>query len=82
MSNKLLFLYFDFLRYFNDGVPSEKECYWASTKTIRLSPNAKIAVFAYANGRSLEEIAEAQNVTRERIRQYLMKACRTARIMV
>ena len=81
MKRKLLFLYFDFLRYFNDGDPSMKEVSWATSKLTvdDISYKIVISMIYYEIGNSLERIADAQKVTRERIRQHILKGCSVAR---
>ena len=69
-------LYFKLLRKLNDGVPSTTEVVFVlRTKDIK---NTKIlqSMAMYSVGASLEEIATFQDVTRERIRQHLLKGCR------
>lgn len=83
MLNKLRFFYFDILRKFNDDLPSKKELEWVYIHIylngIKLSPRISDALTDVVHDHTLEDAAKNQNVTRERIRQYLLKACRIAR---
>lgn len=77
-------LWFDFLRYFNDGEPSSQEIDWVLDKFFRheafeLSDRIIDILIARDSGMSLEEIAQSRGLTRERVRQCLLKACRIAR---
>jgi len=72
-------LYFWFLRKLNDGVPSRVECEWALSKHMPYSDGIAHAIKCYVAGLTLEQVADLLGVTRERIRQYLLKGCRDAR---
>lgn len=63
------------IRIFYNGIPSPGEVtYKLKTKT-KISPQIQISMGLYSMGYSIEEIAKKMKVTRERIRQYLIKGC-------
>ena len=68
-------LYFWILRKCYDGIPSPAECAWALSQH---TPTTEIlrAMIRRSLGFALEYIAENQEITRERARQYLLKGCR------
>lgn len=82
--NKLRFFYFDLLRRFRDNEPSLQELNWAWNKLFRRKNGITNVLIMTSlsyrcEGFTLEEIADRQGVTRERIRQHILKACRMAR---
>ncbi len=64
-------------RKLNDGMPSREEARRArwNASTYRFA----FVLDRYSDGRTLEEIAKELEVTRERIRQMVMKGCRQNR---
>lgn len=65
-----------FLR--QNGHPSKEEIKSLAYKNPQISPKILLAAAQYARGKTLEEIAADQNITRERVRQYLLKYLREA----
>lgn len=78
---KFLFLYFDFLRWLNDYDPTHKESRWAAKQDVNLTDREMRWLGWHACGASLELIATGpfEQVTRERVRQVIMKAQRKVR---
>ena len=75
MNFMLIKLYFWAYRKFND-LPSRLE----ANHALVYKHTARIhwALEWYGRGYTLEEIAKLEKVTRERVRQMIMKGCRTA----
>jgi predicted DNA-binding protein YlxM (UPF0122 family) len=79
---KLRNLFFNLLA--RDGVPSRIEALYFTRKFTTVghtyfTQRIHEVMSRYGNGESLEEIAKSWAVTRERIRQILMKGCRQGR---
>ena len=73
-------LFYSLLRKLNDGVPSRSEVLWAVKKLGEHGVSSGI----YSGMQlylllDMEEAADELDITRERLRQYLMKGCRVAR---
>lgn len=69
---------FWFKRKFNDNFPSHEEVkyYVSSMASDLLTRRIHTATVEYANGKSMEDIADSLNLTRERIRQMILKGMR------
>lgn len=67
-------LYYRLYRHFNDHMPCRQEV--VEALKYRHTANIDIALNYYSSGYTLEEIARALGVTRERVRQLILKGCR------
>ena len=78
-------LYFKLLRLLNKGEPSRQEVehvlvnHFHVNPALRSTETTQLMLVQYIFDHSLEEIATHHNVTRERVRQVIRKACRDAR---
>ena len=68
--------YYRLLRKFNDDIPTRTEVEYNLDIKHKLNSQIYLAMFRYSCGQEIEEIADRLNITRERVRQYLLKGCR------
>lgn len=89
--HKLLFLYFDFLRWLNDGGPTHKESRWAMRqfRIMGMYENRNLTVmYLHAWDVSIEDIAvyrtgytSKSRMSRERVRAMILKGQNQVRRM-
>jgi len=82
LKHRALFFYFDILRQFNNHLPSVREAKWAVQFGWKFTRGVETAICLYSIGWTLETIAARLHVTRERVRQLVLKGCRNARLFV
>lgn len=70
--------YFWLYRKFNDGIPCKSEALKA-IPCFNKHSEIRLILDLYSQGYSIDVISQDLNLTRERVRQYLIKGARIAR---